>query len=166
MISMNHVGIGIVAFSIAVSMLNTQGKRAFVSSLDENQKHVYRNIARNRLLAYMVSYAVASVVGYFVYRSMSPAENPWKALYTATGVVAVVTYALYKFWPARKNWMLNHLHQKPIQYGDRLTNQVELWIEMYKTTAANYHAGFVLALLGFAVMTKSTCPSIPVDKTN
>eukprot|EP00873_Tetraselmis_striata_P043894 jgi/Tetstr1/464158/TSEL_008963.t1 len=142
-----QLGAGLVTASVLVSMLSTKGKKQFVASLDEGQQEAFRRIARTRLMIYLAALGVGGAVGWLVVAGMGGAGSGWSGVCTGTGVATAVAYFVYRLWP-KDQWMLNHVTS---------AHQTQLWLQMYRTTTVNFHAGFLLGVVGFGVFLRGTC---------
>lgn len=146
MLSSCQVGAGMLAASVAVSMLNTQGKKQFVASLDPAQQDVFRRVCRQRLLIYVVSLAVGAGAGWLAVGGMG-AEPGWRGVCAGAGVATAVSYFAYRLWP-KELWMLDYL---------ATPQQTRLWLRMYRAMCLNFHAGFLLGLAGYGVFLRGRC---------
>lgn len=158
MFSLCQVGIGLLTASVVVSVLSTQGKKRFAASLTPEQLSVYRDIGRTRLMIYVVSLGIGGALGW-LYVQGTGGDVGWSSACTGAGVATVASYFVYKMWP-KKQWMLNHLTGNPASGVDAYT-QTQLWLEMYKTACWNFHAGFLVGVVGYAVFLKGTCRPAP-----
>lgn len=150
--SLCQVGIGMITASVVVAMLSTQGKKQFVAALTPEQLATYREIARSRLLIYVVSLAVGGGIGWVATQGMG---GGWHALCAGAGIAALVTYFTYRLWP-KKKWMLDYLGGNQALGIDSYT-QTRLWLEMYKTMSWNFHAGFLVGLAGYEMFLRGAC---------
>ena len=159
MITLCQTGIGLLAASVVVSMLSTQGKKQLMASMTPEQRAAYNEIARSRLMVYIVSLGIGGVAGWLFVQGAGGAELGWHSLCAGVGVSTLVSYIVYKMWP-KKRWVLSHLTGNPALGIDAYT-QAQLWLEMYKTMSWNFHAGFVVGVLGYAVLLKGMCKGKP-----
>ena len=146
MLTMCQVGAGLVTASVLVSMLSTQGKKQFLASLDAEQLALFKRIARTRLMIYLAALGVGGAVGWLVVSGMG-ADSGWSGACAGTGVAAAVAYFVYRLWP-KDLWMLNYLTSP---------HQTQLWLQMYRTMALNFHAGFLVGVAGYAVFLRGFC---------
>lgn len=155
MITLCQTGIGLLTASIVVSMLNTQGKKQFTASLTPDQRNVYNQIARSRLMIYFISLGIGGVLGWLVVQGFEKADIGWNSVCTGAGIATLTSYFVYKMWPKEK-WMLNYLTGNQALQIDAYT-QTQLWLEMYKTMCWNFHAGFLIGLAGYTVFLRAVC---------
>lgn len=146
MFSMCQIGAGLVTASVLVSMLSTKGKKQFLASLDADQLALFKRIARTRLMIYLAALGVGGAIGWLVVSGMG-ADSGWSGVCTGTGVATTVAYFVYRLWP-KEHWMLNHVTSP---------QQTQLWLQMYRTMTLNFHAGFLVGVVGYAVFLRGLC---------
>lgn len=146
MLTMCQIGAGLVTASVLVSMLSTQGKKQFLASLDASQLDLFKRIARTRLMIYLAALGIGGVIGWMVVSGMG-ADSGWSGVCTGTGVATAVAYFVYRLWP-KDLWMLNYVTSP---------HQTQLWLQMYRTMTLNFHAGFLVGVVGYAVFLRGVC---------
>ena len=127
-----------------VSVFSSQEKKKFVAMLTAEQGAIFSEVHRTRLAIYVGGLVVGGIVGWIVYTGSG--DKSLRCLCSAVGVAAVTAYFVYKLYPKDK-WMLNYLN----------VEQTRAWLEMYKTMSFNFHFGFVVGLVGYAVLLKGMC---------
>eukprot|EP00873_Tetraselmis_striata_P033925 jgi/Tetstr1/454189/TSEL_041108.t1 len=150
MLSTCQLGAGLVVASVLVSMLSTQGKKEFLHSLDPAQREQYNRIARSRLMIYLAALGAGGAAGWVTSgwgAGANEGGRGWAGVCSGVGVAAVVTYFVYRLWP-KDQWMLNHV---------TTPQQTQLWLKMYRTMSTNFHAGFLVGILGYAVFLRGMC---------
>jgi hypothetical protein len=148
MFSPCQIGAGLITGSVLVSVFSTQGKKEFVATLSEEQLALFREICRSRLAIYIGALAIGGLLGWILFASSS--DKSWTGVCPAVGVAAFAAYFVYKLYPKQK-WMLNYLN----------IEQTRAWLEMYKTMSVNFHGGFLVGMVGYAILLKGLCPSCP-----
>ncbi|AUF82201.1 hypothetical protein TetV_109 [Tetraselmis virus 1] len=140
-----QLGAAVMGASLFVSMLSNPSKKAFMGSLTAEQTEVYRGISRKRLMIYAMSLLVGGVVGYGLVLSNPTGEKNMTTC-KAVGVAALVSYLTYMLWP-KKRWMLQYTTPE----------QTVLWLKNYRDMSFSYHMGFVVFLVGYAILMRSQC---------
>tara|TARA_Y100000389_G_C17431798_1_gene503089 strand:+ start:1315 stop:1842 length:528 start_codon:yes stop_codon:yes gene_type:complete len=135
-------GLGVAFFVASLTVMIKEKnniKEKFYHSLTEGQKKIYREIKKERFQIW----AKASGMGIFLsflYRMNSPKiSDPIKSMCVHTMIYFVTQYLVYMIHP-KKLWMLNHMKNQ---------NQVDLWLEHYKSMKKKWHYGLVLGLIGY-----------------
>lgn len=99
--------------------------------LDQEQTQIYERITMERFKIYVTSMVLGAVIGHLVYRNTKNACQGVMTMFT-------VSYFVYRLWP-KTTYMIEHLRE----------DQIDQWLEIYKTMSFKYHMGFLIGLFGF-----------------
>lgn len=131
----------------------TNLSKDFKDSLSKEKKHIYEEITKERKNLYFTGLSVGLALSILLI--LLNKNNP-KSIYNLNknqlvcatlATTFTVCYFFYILAP-KSTHMVLHLDTK---------HQKELWLKIYKKMQFNYHAGFVLGLVGVSILAYGVC---------
>lgn len=140
------IAVALITASFATSFSTKKYcyQHALMRTLTPDQKKVYSEIVDKRFKLYVQGMIVGLLLGtlYLVTMLGKKPKNKTSVVCTFVAIVAGSQYFYYTMMPKRK-WMLDYVTSEA---------SVEAWLDMYKYMKRQYHWGFLLGLLGYAVL--------------
>ena len=140
------LAMGFIGASISI-MINTHQRylnSKFVEMLDDNQRNTYQTIVNEQFRYYtqgtIIGLLLSAVYFYIAKRN---GAQPQTIICSVIAIIGIVQYLYYKLMP-KSQWVLSILTTK---------DQVAQWLEIYKYMSWQYHMGFALGIIGYAILT-------------
>lgn len=140
------VGITLILSSIIMSFLNLKKDKFnnFVELLNPEQKMIYRDIVKERMMIYNIGMILGIVVG-FIYYYHTGREKDKYIFCKSIAIMSVVKIGIYYFYP-KKPLMLNSLSNE---------KQVKAWGDIYSTMTNRWKQSILLGFIGYLFISYS-----------
>lgn len=138
--------LGLVFILSSVCMIFLKSPRLlqrFEKTLDEKQKHAYKNVVQERQRIYFMGFLFAFIFA-LLYTYIGPKEG---LFYGSITIFLLVHYLFYILHP-KSRFIVEIL--------DKL-EQRKAWIELYRHMSFAYHFAFVLSFVGVGLLLKISC---------
>lgn len=118
----------------------------FNSLLDDKQKQIYKSITKERGIIYAQGMIIGIIIGLLAIMYFKKLNYKNKVcLFILIALVTNLFY--YKLYP-KTTYMLLHLNNK---------EQVEGWLNIYKTMKYKYMVSILVALIGYLILGIGCC---------
>jgi uncharacterized protein YacL len=114
---------------------------AYEESLDENQKEIYANILREREKIYLYGLILGILLS-SLYLYFSNKSYVKYNVCIFTSIILVTQYLFYMLYP-KTHYMLEFMKNQ---------DQVNKWLEVYKTMQNRYYLGGLFGIAGFLIL--------------
>jgi uncharacterized protein YacL len=129
---------------------NTTDKSVIVkhykSSLSEELQQRYEKISKERMNISYQGYALGVIISigiiFYNLKIKSVKMNTSSLVCTVVATSFITNYFYYMLSP-KSDWMLNHMNN---------SNEVKLWLLMYREMQFNYHMGLVLGMIAIGIL--------------
>lgn len=118
---------------------NSQTFLDYENSLDLEQKNMYNKIVAERRGLYFKGLIIGSILAMLYLIYVKKTDNPLTHSCAFVAIAMFVQYMVYTLSP-KSDYMIRHMKN-----GD----QVDKWLEVYKTMKNRYHMGMLLGLVGY-----------------
>jgi hypothetical protein len=124
--------------------------KQYRQNLSPQQKMVYDKIASERLKISLQGYGLGFILSLFIIYYNYQKTHKLRSSITVCIVLATsfLTNYFYYILSPKTDWMLNHVEGTEAQ----AKQQVQAWLQMYRTMQFYYHAGLVLGILGVGIL--------------
>ena len=123
----------------------------FKETLNEKQKKTYEDITNERRNIYYQGFLLGLVLSvimvYILNKTLFPIVNKTSTL-CIIGATSFLTNYLYYILTPKSDYMLLHLTNK---------NQINEWLNVYKTMQYVNHLGFALGIIGVVLLGNAFC---------
>lgn len=116
---------------------------SYENSLDPEQQILYHKVIKERMNIYLYGLILGLIAGIF-YMYMTKNElthSKYKSCVFAS-IIFGVQFLFYMLYP-KSHYMLNHMKNQ---------DQVDKWLEVYKTMKNRYWIGAILGIFGFFIL--------------
>ena len=148
MISSCFFGFALLGSMVYTMMKNNDSAvfQAFMNTLNEEQKHIYMEIKKERLQLYLqglVLGCVLAMMSLFLLSSKSPLTRI--CVFSVLGLGSAYVY--YSLMP-KKKWMLDYIETN---------EQSKAWLDIYQEMKRRSIVGGLLGISGFVLLGSGVC---------
>jgi hypothetical protein len=128
--------------SLTCTSNNCQPFARYRSSLTPELKQKYAEVTAERQRLYLKGLIFGTIIGLIVLYSLKGNIDIFANTCIFATVAFGVQFSIYTLTP-KSTYMLNHLETR---------EQIDSWLEVYKTMRFRYHLGFIFGLIGYALL--------------
>lgn len=115
----------------------------FERTLNRNQRYIYQQIVKERLKIYSIATIAGAILGVlYVIFMRKNASTTLSLVCSFVVIFFTVQILIYMIYP-KSTYMLDHINTN---------EQAKAWMQVYNQMMKSYFIGFVLGLLGFAIL--------------
>ena len=141
------VGAALLGSMIMTMIVSKKSKnfKNFMDVLDENQRHIYKSIIKERMNIYIQGLVIGVILAILVTYSVK-FQKPTRICLFIT-IALGFNFFYYSLYP-KSTYMLNHLNSP---------EQNKAWLSIYKEMKMRCKIGLLLGALGYIVLGMGWC---------
>ncbi len=140
------IAVALITASLATSFSAKKYcyQHALMRTLTPDQQKIYKEIVDTRFRLFVQGTIIGLLLGALYLATMvnRKVKNKTSVVCTFVAIVAGSQYFYYTMMP-KKKWMLDYVTSG---------SSVEAWLDMYMYMKKQYHWGFIIGLVGYAIL--------------
>lgn len=136
---------GFIGSSLALTFYTRKEllQNQLLDTLDDNQKVIYKSIVEERFTALVTGTIIGLILSaIYFYLAKTNSAKPQTIICSVIAIIGITQYLYYRLVP-KSQWLLIHLDKR---------EQIDAWLEMYKYMSRRCHLGFLLGIVGYALL--------------
>lgn len=126
-----------------IGMKSTPAFKKFDQILTPEQTEIYNKIREERRVIHMQGVILGSLLaGAYLYLIQKEEQNTVRDSCVFVVIAMGITYSYYTLYP-KSTYILNHLTER---------EQIDAWLETYKTARTRSYTGLVLGAVGYFLL--------------